>query len=488
MDVIFAGFESGYYRPLSDTDIEKIHETTVSILQDPGVKVTNPEALQLFHDKGAHVDFAEKTVRIPRSMLEDAIASAPSRVILYGREEKNNLLLEGKRTYMGTGGTVLTVLDMDSGERRKAGIRDLIDLARLADQLDNVHFFMLPVFPAEADGDNVDVNRFWWALQNTTKHVMGGVYTVDGIRNVIQIAEDIAGGKDALRAEPFISMVTCVMSPLVLENTYTGLLMEVARQGIPLVCPAEPLAGATGPCTLAGTVAISNAETLSGIVLAQLVNPGTPVIYGTVSTTMDMQTGSYLSGNVEMGLINCACTQMAQYYRIPIYATAGMSDSKLPDAQAGYEKMATAMMTALAGANFVHDAAGFLEFCTTISYEQMVIDNEIIGMCMRAAKGVEVSEKTLAEEVIRKVGTGGNYLAHPHTLQNFRSEFYLPTLSDRKTRKQWDNNGAQDTVQRAREKARFLLQQQTGSKVPEDLLLKIKSRYADLGIIEPVKI
>ena len=470
---------------MTEADIEKIHETTVSILQNPGVKVTNAKALNLFHQKGAEVDFAQKTVRIPRSMLEDAIASAPSQVVLYGREEKNNLVLEGKRTYMGTGGTVLTVLDMESGQKRKAAIQDLVDLARLVDQLDHIHFFMLPVFPHEVNAENVDVNRFWWAMKNTTKHVMGGVYTAGGIKNVIKIAEEIAGGHDALRAQPFISMVTCVMSPLILENTYTGLLMEVARQGIPLVCPAEPLAGATGPCTLAGTVAISNAETLSGIVLAQLVNPGTPVIYGTVSTTMDMQTGSYLSGNVEMGLINCACTQMAQYYEIPIYATAGMSDSKLPDAQAGYEKMATAMMTALAGANFVHDAAGFLEFCTTISYEQMVIDNEIIGMCMRAAKGMNVSEKTLAEDVIRNVGTGGNFLTHPHTLKNFRSEFYLPTLSDRRTRKEWEKNGALDTVQRARETARSLLQQDFSTSLPQDVLASIVRQYDNLGIIEP---
>lgn len=426
-------------------------------------------------------------VKIPRGMVEEALASAPSRVVLYGREDKHDLVLEEKRTHMGTGGSVLDILDLESGEKRKASLADMQDLARLVDALDNIHFFMLPIFPQEVDTENADVNRFWWAMQNTTKHLMGGVYTIGGIRKVIGIAEEIAGGLEALRERPFISMVTCIMSPLVMEKTYTDLLMEVARQGIPLVCPAEPLAGATGPCTLAGTIVVSNLETLSGIVLAQLVNPGTPVIYGTVSTAMDMQTGSYLSGNVEMGLINAASAQMAHFYEIPIYATAGMTDSKLPDVQAGYEKMATAMMTSLAGANYIHDAAGFLEFCSTISYEQMVIDNEIIGMCMRAVKGVEVREETLAESVIREVGAGGNYLTHPHTLKNFRTEFFFPKVSDRDSRKGWMKKGALDGRARAREQARQILQEHRPRALDENVLAKIKARYGELGILEPGK-
>ncbi|MFZ5633005.1 MAG: trimethylamine methyltransferase family protein [Bacillota bacterium] len=476
------GLEAGQYRPLQENDIKAIHELSVGLLQDPGVRVNNRDALEEFHRAGAEVDRQEMIVRIPRSMLEDAVDSAPSRVVLCGRDEKNDLILEGRRTYMGTGGTVLNVLDLETGKRRPSTLQDVRDLARIVDALENIHFFMLPVYPNDLEVRDVDINRFSAALFNTTKHVMGGVYTVEGVRGVIKIAGEISGGPDRLRDRPIVSMVTCIMSPLLMDDTYAGLLMEVARQGIPVVCPAEPLAGATGPCTLAGTVAVSNAESLAGVVLAQLVNRGTPTIMGTVATTIDMRTGSYLSGNVEMGLINAACAQMAQYYQIPIYATAGMSDSKLSDIQAGYEKMATAMITALAGANFIHDAAGFLEFCTTASYEQMVIDDEIIGICMRAVRGIDVNEDTLAGDVIRQVGAGGNFLDHVHTMKHCRTEFFQPRLGNRQNRKSWEKKGSPDAARRAREMARDILAGHRAVSVADDIITSLKEEFPNLKL------
>lgn len=442
--------------------------------------MNNPQALDEFARAGARVDREQMTVRIPRSMLEDAVDAAPSQVVLCGREEKHDLVLEGRRTYLGTGGTVLNVLDPQTGERRPSTLRDVRDLARLADALDNIHFFMLPVYPNDLEVEDVDVNRFFAALSNTTKHIMGGVYTADGVRGVIRIAEELSGGPEKLRQRPIVSMVTCVMSPLLMDDTYAGLLMEAARHGIPVVCPAEPLAGATGPCTLAGTVAVSNAESLAGLVLAQLVNRGTPTIMGTVASTMDMKTGSYLSGNVEMGLINAACAQLAQYYEIPIYATAGMSDSKLPDVQAGYEKMATAMLAALAGANFIHDAAGFLEFCTTASYEQMVIDDEIIGICMRAVRGIEVNEDSLAGEVTRRVGPGGHFLADVHTMRHCRTEFFQPRVGNRQNRKTWEKDGCPDAAQQAWETAREILAEHKPLLIDESVLDKLKKQFPNL--------
>ena len=471
------GLCGGQYRPLTEGEIKTIHETSARLLADPGIRVNNRQALEIFAARGTKVDFATQIVRIPRSLLEEAIARAPSRVVLCGRDEEHDLSLEGTRTYLGTGGTVLNVLDLETERRRPATLEDLKNLACLTDALENVHFYMLPVYPTELDPPEVDVNRFWGALTNTAKHVMGGVYSLQGVRDVIGIAAEISGGREQLRERPIISMVTCVMSPLVMEGTYTDLLIEVARQGIPLVCPAEPMAGATAPCTLAATVALSNAETLGGVVLAQLVNPGTPVIYGTVATAMDMKTGSYLSGNIESGLINAASAQMAQFYRLPIYATAGMSDSKIPDIQAGYEKAATALLAALAGANFIHDAAGFLEFCTTISYTQMVIDNEIIGMCMRAVRGIEVNKETLAEEVIRRVSPGGNFLTEEHTLKHFKSEFFYPRISDRQNRKLWEKQGAKDAAGRARERAAKLLAEHQPLPVPPETVARVRALY-----------
>jgi trimethylamine--corrinoid protein Co-methyltransferase len=477
---LLESYEGGQYQPLKPEDIRAIHEVSVRLLEEVGVKVPNAEVLEIFAEKGAPVDRERAVVRIPRSMLEDAIDTAPSSVVLCGREDQYDLLLEGKRTHLGTGGTVLNVLDLETGRRRPAGMDDLRQLARLVDALENIQFYVIPAYPDGVPAEKVDVNRFFSALTNTSKHVMGGVYTIQGIRDVVAMAEEIAGGREALRERPLISMITCVMSPLVLDETYSALEVEVARQGIPLVCPAEPLAGATSPVTLAGTIATSNAETLSGVVLAQLVNPGSPTIYGTVASTMDMQTGCYLSGSVEMGLLNAASAQMAQFYRLPIYATAGMSDAKVPDVQAGYEKAATAMMVALAGANYIHDAAGFLEFCTTISYEQLVIDNDILGMCLRAVRGIEVTKETLAEEVVRKVGPGGNFLAEEHTVRNFRRELYFPTLADRRLRRGWEQDGAKDAAARAREKAREILAEHRPRPLEARVEANIRSRLGHL--------
>lgn len=454
---MITGFEGGQYRPLTDEGIEEIHAMTVHLMEDVGIKVPNKQALDIFEEKGAKVNRDQERVKIPRAMLEEALDTAPSRIVLCGREEENDLTLEGARTHLGTGGTVLHVLDLETGKRRLTTQRDVEDFARIVDALENIQFFVINVYPNDKPVNQVDVSRFYGSISNTTKHVMGGIYTLEGLRDVIKMAEEIAGGSEALRRRPFISMITCVMSPLMLDESYTDLLIEVARQGIPLVTPAEPLGGATSPVTLAGTIATCNTETLAGVVLAQLVNPGTPVMYGTVATTMDMKSGSYLSGSIEMGLINAGCAQMAQFYKIPMYATAGMSDAKLPDCQAGYEKAATALITALAGANYIHDAAGLLEFCTTASYEQMVIDDEIIGICLRAVRGIEVSAETLAEDVVRKVGPGGNFLAEEHTVRHFRQEFFFPKVGDRQSRKLWESAGAKDTAARAREMAAEIL-------------------------------
>ena len=472
---MITGAVGGSYKPLSENDIKSIHDMSIRIMEEVGVKIPNQQALDIFEREGANVDKESQVVKIPRAMLEDAVNKAPSQVILYGRREENNLVLEGAKTYLGTGGTVLYCLDLETGERRLTTVEDVKNFALITDALDHISFFVINVYPNELSLEDIDINRFYHAVSNTSKHVMGGVYTFEGLKKVIKMGEELAGGADKLRQQPFISFITCVMSPLQLDHQYTDYLIEVARQGMPLVTPAEPLAGATSPVTIAGTIATNNIETLTGVVLAQLVNPGTPVMYGSVATSMDMKSGVYLAGSIESGLINAGLAQMAQYYRVPFYATAGMSDSKLPDVQAGYEKAATAMVASLAGANYIHDAAGLLEFCTTASYEQMVIDNDILGICLRAVRGIEVNENTLAEEVVRRVGPAGNFLAEDHTVDNYRNEFYFPSLADRHSRKIWEKEGGLDGAQRAREKARELLQNHRAEPLPGEAEKKVLS-------------
>ncbi|MFQ5836172.1 MAG: trimethylamine methyltransferase family protein, partial [bacterium] len=248
-----------------------------------------------------------------------------------------------------------------------------------------------------------------------------------------------------------------------------------AEERIPVALSSAPMAGSTSPVTLAGTLALVNAEQLSGIVLTQLVSPGAPVLYGAIPSVADMSNMSFLCGAVELGVLNTAAAQLAQYYDIPFYAWAGLTESKIPDVQAGYEKATGALLVGLAGANYIHNAAGMLDSTTTVAYEQYVIDNEIIGMVMRALKGIEVNEETLALEVIDKVGPGGNFLAEPHTVAHMRSEFFFPKVSDRSRREKWLAEGGKDGSQRAREIAINILATHRPLPIPGKVDKKIRS-------------
>jgi trimethylamine---corrinoid protein Co-methyltransferase len=474
---MYKHFQGGSFKLLSEAEVKEIHESTVYLLENVGIKVHNKSARQIYAENGAAVDSDSGVVRIPRSMLEEAVDSTPSRIVLCGREEKNDLHLEGANVHLGTGGTVLNTLDLETGEKRLTGVRDVAGYARMTDALENIAFFVINCYPDDVATHDVDVNRFYHALANTSKHVMGGIYTMEGLNSVIRMAEDIAGGPEKLRERPFVSFITLMMSPLVMEVTYTDFLIEVSRRGLPVTTPSEPLAGATAPVTLAGTITINNAESLGGLILSQLVNRGNPTIYGTTSSIIDMKSGTYMAGSIESALINAGCAQMAQFYKIPIYATGGMSDSKVVDCQAGYESANTAMVVALSGANYIHDAFGLLEFCTTLSYEKMVIDNESVGMILRAVRGVEVNRETIAADVIAQVGPGGQFLDHPHTAKHVRGEFFFPGIADRQPRSVWEADGSTDAAARARVEAKRLLAGHKPLGFTEDMEKYLRETY-----------
>ncbi|HUT72506.1 MAG TPA: trimethylamine methyltransferase family protein [Desulfatiglandales bacterium] len=470
------GLPGGQYRPLTDEEIQKIHMTSLKVFREVGVQVNFPEALELFRNAGAEVDGTSRIAKIPTDMVEELAGKAPPVVNLCGRLEGGELdcQIGGNAVYMGTGGTALNVQDSGSTGARPAELSDVMDMAHMVEALDNIHFYMLNVYPNDLPVEDVDVNRFGAALNYTRKHIMGGVYTLEGVRNVIAMAEIIAGSPEKLRKRPFISMVTCNISPFKLDGRYTQLALEAARNGIPVVVPAEPLCGATAPITLAGNLVVQNVDTLAGVMLTQLANPGTPVLYGCISSITDLRDMKYLSGAVEMGLMNAASAQMAQFYNLPLYSTAGMSDSKVNDVQAGYESAITNLMVALAGGNLIHDAAGFLEFCLTASYDKLVIDNEIIGMVMRAVEGIRVDDETLAFDTLRKTGPGGHFVSNRHTRRHMRSEQYRPQLSDRENRDKWKISGEKDAWTRASDKAQEILGKAKPSILPKEIRTRLK--------------
>ena len=468
------GLGGGHFRPLSQEAINKVHHTAMRVMEEVGFEVNSQVALELFAGCGARLDWENHRVYLSPETVMGLVAKAPSEIRLYGQDKKHDIILGGNRVYTGTGGTALYIYETATGRRRKATLEDLRKIAKLVDQLDNIHLFMLPTYPDGLPVEQVDVNRFFAGLDNTTKHVMGGVYTLDGVKEVIRMAEIVAASPAALRERPLISMVTCSISPMKMDKQYGDLVVAIAQSGIPLVCPAEPLCGATSPVTLAGNLVIQTVDSLMGVVLTQIINPGTPVIFGSVATSTNLRNFGYLAGSVEMGLINAAGAQMAQFYKLPFYATGGMTDSKVLDAQSSYESALTSLLCGLAGANFIHDAAGFMEFALTACYEKFVIDNEILGMVMRAVEGIRVDDVTLAFDLIKQVGPGGNFVAAKHTRHFMRLEHYLPSLSDRLSREEWEAKGSKTTYDLATERVRQLLANE-GYRLPDKVRSMILS-------------
>ena len=477
------GLVGGQYKPLGEEEIKRVEETVLRVFSEIGFQANLPEARDLFRKAGAEVDDSTAVVKMPPDMVRELIAKAPSSVTLCGRAPDGSLDCEisGAKVFAGTGGTGLNVQESGKTETRPSRLSDIAGMARIVDQMDNIHVYMLNVYPHELSEGQVDVNRFFAGLNNTTKHVMGGVYTVEGVKNVIKMAQMIAGSPEKLRERPIVSMVTCVISPFKLDKKYSKLAIEAARGGVPVVVPSEPLCGATAPVTLAANLVVWTVDTLAGVMLTQLVRPGAPVLAGCVASITDMRDMKYLSGAVEMGLLNSAAAQLAQHFEVPAYTTAGMSDSKVNDVQAGYESAITNLMVALAGGNFIHDAAGFLEFCTTASYDKLVIDNEILGMTMRAVRGIRVDDQTLAFDLLKEAGPGGHFVLSRHTRKHMRSELYSPTLSDRETRDKWAEDGSQTGWAKATQKVQEILGGPAVSKLPSDALDRIRSEIPGLA-------
>lgn len=471
------GLIGGRYKPLTEMQVEEIHQASLTILDRTGVRVDDPESRELFRAAGERVD--GDRVRLSQARIEASVESAPSSLVLAGRDPVNDLRLEDARVYIGTGGAALQVLDLATGSIRKAVLSDVANVARLVDALEHIHFYLIPVYPTDLPEEQVEINKFYAALSNTTKHVQAGAYTIEGIRAVVEMSAHIAGGLGALRARPLISFITSWMvSPLRFAGDVTQLLIEVCRQRLPVVLSAAPMAGSTAPITLAGLLAQVNAEQLAGLALTQLVSPGCPVLIGPIPATADMRTGRYLGGSVELGLCNAAITQMAHFYRLPIYNSAGMTDAKIPDIQAGMEKAQSVIQVALAGANFIHHAAGMLEDMSTIAYEQYVIDNELLGMAMRAVQGIEVNAETLALEVIDRVGPGGHFLMDDHTLKHLRSAHHFPgPVFDRRPREKWEQDGASDAWGRAKGIAKRILAEHRPIPIAPEVDRWIQARY-----------
>jgi trimethylamine--corrinoid protein Co-methyltransferase len=477
-NIVPPGLPGGQYQPLTEAQVERIVEAALTVLEETGIEVMPSDCREVWRRAGARIEPERNRVFIPRRIIHEGLSRAAREIRLCGQIPEHDLWVGGTRVYMGTGGAAVKILDLN-GNVRPTRLQDLFDIGRMVNALENIHFYLRPVVARDIPAEALDLNTYYASLAATSKHMMGNCFSPQTVREVARLASLIAGSNAALRERPYISFTNCwTVSPLRYATETVQTLDEIVRQGLPVAISSAPQAGATSPVTLAGTLVQLTAEQMSGLTYINLMSPGHPVMAGYVPSVADLRTGSFSGGSPEFALMNAAAAQLARRLGVPVYNSSAISDSKLPDVQAGYEKGLSSATAALAGANYIHHSAGFLESMLTVAYEQYVIDDDINGSVMRLVRGIEVTDETLAVDVIHAVCNGeGHFLGHPQTLSLMNSEYYYPHTGDRATRDNWEAAGALDMRARAQQRARELLQTQWPAHISDELDARLRSEF-----------
>jgi len=466
-------------RMLSDEQIKAIHHTSLDILSRTGIVMKNEAARQLLLEAGAWE--SEGRIKIPSHLVMDAIASAPPRIPMYNRMGELTMPLEPGKVFFGPGSDCIFTIDVETGERRKATAEDIRRIAHLCDGLDQMDFTMSMGNPSDVPSLDIYVHEFISMIRGSVKPTCYTANNREDMEDIYRIACAVAGGETELREKPFLILYAESISPLLYPDESVDKLLFCAEKGIPVTYPPSPNTGGGGPITLAGALALGNAECLLGLVLTQLVRPGTPFLYGMNTAALDMKSAIVAYGAPEWPMGMAAWSDIARYYDLPIWGAAGATDSKLVDAQAGIEATATIMTAFLTRCNLVHDV-GYIEYGTTSSMEMLVVCDEIIRDVRFIVGGVEVSERTLAREAIHRAKPGGGFLADDHTLDNWKWAQWRPDVIDRSRYDRWVKRGSKDMVARANERAREILAEHEVPPLPqaaEEMIAEvIKAREA----------
>lgn len=443
-------------RLLSDEAINQVHQSSMRLLEDVGVTIESREALDILREAGATINEEKRNARIPPSLIEEALKKTPHELVIYSRDGKHDLNLTVNNVHFDPGSAAISLLDYGENAPRTPTIKDVKDFAVVVDSLKNIHAQSTALVPMDLPETLRDRIRLYVVLKYSTKPVVTGAFTVDGISDMKHMLEIVSDGK-SMRQRPMAVFDVCPSPPL--KWSYLGArnLIDCAEAGLPVELVSMPQTSATAPATLAGCVVQHNAEVLSGIVMAQLVSPGTPVIYGGSPALFDPRYGTSVMGSPEVLLISCGYVDMAKHYGLPTHSYLGMSDSKVIDYQAGFETALGALIGVLKGINII-SGAGMIEFECCQSLEKLVLDDEICGYVYRIARGMDVSGETLANQVFQEAVEKGHFLSQKHTVKWLKTEQYMPSeLVDRRHRSTWRALGGLDALRRARAKTERIL-------------------------------
>jgi trimethylamine--corrinoid protein Co-methyltransferase len=445
-----------YFEVLSPAEVRQIDAASMNILESVGLRVDLKRARDAFREAGAQVDEGARSVRIPERLVHWAIEQAPKQFTLYGADPGFRLEIGTDQVNFAALGTPTTFVDTETGALRPVTLEDLRNHLRLIDGLDHINNSQMDIWPTDIPMTTIHVEAILAWAQNCRKSFGMGCYGAMASEDMARMMAIAVGGKEELKRRPRFFVICSVMSPLQMIKLQLEGMFLFAEYGQPMAMSPEAMAGATAPATLAGLLAQQNAEVLAHITLAQIIAPGTPVLYGTVSTVTDMATGNVALGAVEMGLITAGAAQLARHYGLPSRGVGGATDAKTLDLQCMLERVSTLLPAVLAGVHFI-TCGGTLESTTSGSHPLLVLDDELCGLALRLARGIEVSEETLAVELIKEVGWQGQYLDQLHTVQHYRREHYLPRLLRRESREVWESKGSKTALDLARERVREIL-------------------------------
>jgi trimethylamine---corrinoid protein Co-methyltransferase len=456
-----------FFEYFTQSEVKQIHETTLRVMEEAGLDFGYDPALKVLAEAGCKVE--GRRVFFPPKLVEEMVAKAPSEFTLYGRNPEKDVVIGGDHiAFIPCYGPPF-VTDLDRG-RRESVMEDYIHFVKLsyASRSMDITGGMMAE-PNDIPHTRRNAEMMYASMRYSDKPFMGGAIGAEAARETIEMASIVFGGKAALTEKPRFISILCSRTPLGFDDRMLGAIMEYARAGMPQLISSLSIAGATSPVTLEGTLVVQNAEILAGIVLCQVLREGTPVVFSGSSSSAAMRFGTLSIGAPEMAVNTAATAQMARFYGIPSRGGGALSDAKAPDAQAGFESMMSQLTATLSGINFVLHSAGILESYITTSYEKFIIDDEICGMCKRIKKGEEIRPEKLAEDIIKQVGPGGEYLTHKHTFQNFRKEFYAPIMEERNNFIQWTKKGSVSIEKIANQKWKDILADYEEPFLPEEI-------------------
>lgn len=462
--------KGGQLRILSDKQVEDLHQATVEVLEAVGIKVQHEKALALLDSCGCKVDFDQQVARIPEEVLMKYLALAPRAFTLYGRDRRYDMPLDDSDNVYSLGGAgALHYLDLE-GNHKVSTMQALEDFTRLEDTLENLDVAHFLLTPQDIEQKGHEMLLFAHMLKNNTRNfyaLPGGCR--EGLKFQLEMAAVCAGSVAEVSQRPFFTAGLCIISPLMQRHGFVEELWACGEFNIPAFVEADAIAGGTTPFTIAGCAVEVNANVLAAIALAQMKHPGAPCVYSSSSGILDMRTLDFAGSAPESTLLHMASTQLAHHYGLPYYG-ANTPDSKLPDAQMGYEAMQHIMGLALAGCNLIHVSIGNLEMMKLASFEACLISNEIFGAAYRLLQGMDCSREAIGVDVFKEVGHKSSFLETDHAVKFVRSkERWEPQLTDRNSWSTWmEKTGGKDVAQRANAQARKILKEHHPQYVTED--------------------